>query len=533
MKYLASILIISLSLFFLGSTNYLPHRPGDEICDNAIDDDNDGLIDLNDEDCDCSLVEPLSLIPNPSFEEKDCCPETIGEMNCAVSWVQASPATADYFHSCSRNFVNIPVPQPLPGGEGFVGILNGEPAKRSNYKEYIGACLLDSLEKGKTYRLEFYASFPLNSSPAPINFTLFGTANCDNLPFGQGIALVGCPTNTPGWTELGKVYSSVFNGWKKLSLNFTPTEDIFGIAIGPPCPTVDRRTDTKAHYYFLDELTLAEEFSFDFKIQTNNQPCSKDFFLEVPNYPQLDYQWYKNGIALIGENQAYLSAPIEAGVYQLSVTNGSMCRVTQPFDYIPPPIHTYLEESICEGESFLFNRQSLGTPGTYFDTLKTEGGCDSLISLALEVLEIPEVEIEAKIFPQEIYRLGDFSFSTAGDYTRVLTSRMGCDSIVHLSLTYYSVYVPTAFSPNGDGINDYFTLYGEEELELIESLTVFNRWGNRMFSKHNLAPNAPEEGWGGKNQGKALTEGVYIYRAEILMEGGQKKSLSGSITLFR
>ena len=40
----------------------------EEICDNAIDDDNDGLIDLNDSDCACILVEPVSLIPNPSFE---------------------------------------------------------------------------------------------------------------------------------------------------------------------------------------------------------------------------------------------------------------------------------------------------------------------------------------------------------------------------------------------------------------------------------------------------------------------------------
>jgi hypothetical protein len=41
-----------------------------EICDNAIDDDNDGYIDINDPDCICEIVKPESLIPNPSFEEK-------------------------------------------------------------------------------------------------------------------------------------------------------------------------------------------------------------------------------------------------------------------------------------------------------------------------------------------------------------------------------------------------------------------------------------------------------------------------------
>jgi len=45
-----------------------------EICDNAFDDDGDGMIDLNDEDCFCQFQMPESLIPNPSFEELDCCP---------------------------------------------------------------------------------------------------------------------------------------------------------------------------------------------------------------------------------------------------------------------------------------------------------------------------------------------------------------------------------------------------------------------------------------------------------------------------
>ena len=45
-----------------------------EICDNAVDDDDDGLIDLNDPDCTCAVIEPESLIPNPSFEDMNCCP---------------------------------------------------------------------------------------------------------------------------------------------------------------------------------------------------------------------------------------------------------------------------------------------------------------------------------------------------------------------------------------------------------------------------------------------------------------------------
>ena len=71
-----------------------------EICDNAIDDDNDGLIDINDPDCECPIIEPISRIPNPSFEEKNCCPGSRSELNCADNWIQASAPTTDYLHTC-------------------------------------------------------------------------------------------------------------------------------------------------------------------------------------------------------------------------------------------------------------------------------------------------------------------------------------------------------------------------------------------------------------------------------------------------
>ena len=76
---------------------------GQEICDNGIDDDADGLIDLNDPDCVCSSAIISSLIPNPSFEDMDCCPTSYSQLNCASIWSQATSATSDYFN-CGYNF---------------------------------------------------------------------------------------------------------------------------------------------------------------------------------------------------------------------------------------------------------------------------------------------------------------------------------------------------------------------------------------------------------------------------------------------
>lgn len=72
----------------------------EEICNNAIDDDSDGLIDLNDPDCSCEIADLASIIPNPSFENQNCCPDDHSQMNCAADWIQPSFGTSDYMHHC-------------------------------------------------------------------------------------------------------------------------------------------------------------------------------------------------------------------------------------------------------------------------------------------------------------------------------------------------------------------------------------------------------------------------------------------------
>ena len=129
-----------------------------------------------------------------------------------------------------------------------------------------------------------------------MHVSLFGTPNCEDLPFGGEDPLIGCPTNTPNWVYLGKVKALPFpTGWKRLEISFTPALDIAAIAIGPPCAINDLRDDSKTAYYFFDNLTLNEAFNFDFKIEASDQPCSADLTLEVPSLENLEYQWYKDG----------------------------------------------------------------------------------------------------------------------------------------------------------------------------------------------------------------------------------------------
>jgi hypothetical protein len=97
-----------------------------EICDNAIDDDGDGLIDLNDPDCSCADDITQLFIANPSFEELDCCPSNGAAVHCASGWVQASDRSTDFLHTCGWNgWAEFPPPLPYPDGVGAIGFRDG------------------------------------------------------------------------------------------------------------------------------------------------------------------------------------------------------------------------------------------------------------------------------------------------------------------------------------------------------------------------------------------------------------------------
>lgn len=88
------------------------------------------------------------------------------------------------------------------------------------------------------------------------------------------------------------------------------------------------------------------------------------------------------------------------------------------------------------------------------------------------------------------------------------------------------IYIPNAFTPNADGQNDVFYVYGEQIKNV--RLTVFDRWGEKLFdaSQQNV-------GWDGTYKGKLLNPGVYIYAAEIEYLNGLTSVKTGSVTLIR
>ncbi|MGQ0830008.1 MAG: gliding motility-associated C-terminal domain-containing protein [Bacteroidota bacterium] len=108
----------------------------------------------------------VNLVPNPSFELYDICPNGIGEIYRCKYWNTSTDATPDYFNPCA-NTVNAGVPSNIFGYEyahtgnsyaGFVNYAGGVTSMGFSYREYIQCKLLSNLESNTLYKVSFYIS---------------------------------------------------------------------------------------------------------------------------------------------------------------------------------------------------------------------------------------------------------------------------------------------------------------------------------------------------------------------------------------
>jgi gliding motility-associated-like protein len=88
------------------------------------------------------------------------------------------------------------------------------------------------------------------------------------------------------------------------------------------------------------------------------------------------------------------------------------------------------------------------------------------------------------------------------------------------------IYIPNAFSPNGDGINDAFVISGDNIMEY--SYTIYNRWGERLFES-----TGNQKTWNGYSNGAIAQEGVYMYMLKVVDTDNSAHYFSGNITLLR
>jgi len=92
----------------------------------------------------------------------------------------------------------------------------------------------------------------------------------------------------------------------------------------------------------------------------------------------------------------------------------------------------------------------------------------------------------------------------------------------------YNFYIPNAFTPDNDGLNEVFTAVGEEIKEF--SMKIFNRWGEKIFETHDL-----EKGWDGraKDGNEIAQQDVYVYNIRLKDYRGKLHTMQGKVTLIK
>ncbi len=95
------------------------------------------------------------------------------------------------------------------------------------------------------------------------------------------------------------------------------------------------------------------------------------------------------------------------------------------------------------------------------------------------------------------------------------------------------VYIPNAFSPNGDGNNDFFQIYLGAGVKKVNHFKVYNRWGEVVYELNDFFLMAPEEGWDGRFRGDIMNPAVFVYWAEVEFIDGHVEMYKGDVTLTR
>lgn len=112
----------------------------------------------------------------------------------------------------------------------------------------------------------------------------------------------------------------------------------------------------------------------------------------------------------------------------------------------------------------------------------------------------------------------------------------GCAKTDQLAIfTEYNtaVYIPNAFSPNNDNVNDFFTVYGDQTVTKVNHLKVFDRTGELLFERDDFPPNVDQLGYDGRHEGIFMKPQVLAYWAEVEYSDGSTGFFEGDVTLVR
>ncbi len=128
-----------------------------------------------------------------------------------------------------------------------------------------------------------------------------------------------------------------------------------------------------------------------------------------------------------------------------------------------------------------------------------------------------------------------FSNIPAGQYQIIFSDQSICqlDTTVNVTRLSCGIYIPNTFSPNGDGINDLFTISATSDASIVVTkFLIFDRWGNSVYEAYDFPIATTHMWWDGTFRKISMNPGVFAFFIEI-RENDQLESFKGNVTLVR
>jgi gliding motility-associated-like protein len=500
------------------------------------------------------------------------CPVQPGQLYLAAPWDTLN-ASADLFSSCATaagNCQSVNVPENFAGtvtainGNSYAGFM-AYSTLSSNYREYIQSPLIQPLQAGEIYKVSARLRKASNCTHAvaTIGMTLSsgaltqtGTSPLGFVPLVENQGVLNVSNQ---WVTL-EGFIIAFGGENNITIgNFRDDNTSGAVPVG----TSGNPCSIQGAYYYIDEVSvvhIVETLTISgpqvtcpgvpvtltgmtntigwWSTQSNPQtPLSNLALLTVS--PQTTTTYYYNGI-----------------LTQASIT-------IEVID--PPVINLGHNATICEGNSVTldaYNPNStyqwttgattssitVNSTGIYMVSVHN-GGCANRDTFYLTVLAAPEVKFQEGLIvcPLTYQSItldagsdgaayqwmpgnqtsSSISVTQGGIYSVIKEYANGCTRTAEAEIKEVCeplLFVPNAFTPNGDGINDRLVI----EASGVESYSqrIFNRWGGLIYESGS-------QPWDGKN----APEGLYLHQTIFTYTDAEGKlrnrKIHGTVVLIR
>ncbi len=226
-----------------------------------------------------------------------------------------------------------------------------------------------------------------------------------------------------------------------------------------------------------------------------------------------------------------------AGFYEDTIRSISSCDsiITTVNVSVFPVSYFNTSVQICSNETYHLPSGAIASStGIYQDTIRSVNSCDSSIgTIQLFVNNVSLSGIIDSVYAGESYLLpSGQTVNGPGAYQSVLINSVGCDSVVTITLKekkklFECITLNNAFSPNGDGVNDYWILYKYNCFKKLE-VAVYNRYGSQVYYSNNY-----KNDWNGTYKNKPVPDGTYYYVIKVISFDGKEYIFKNNVSILR